>query len=230
MASNYNTFEGSFTAAIIGATGSVGRDLVERLNSLDKCTQIILVVRSMLDEWTQVKYKNKIKIIKCTEMDDMEKFTPKLIGYDIFYWCLGSNTAKGEEEFLKVDFQYPIYFANIAKNSKAIAYFLISSESASLDSWYLYSRTKARVEQELRDIGLQNLIILRPGTLLNKQKGWSFGDYLAKLSWCFSSVSIFEVSKWMIYRTLLLIKWSSEWNETPNILNNTQIIKDSKQL
>jgi oxidoreductase len=103
----------------------------------------------------------------------MEKFDDltgleELKGYDSFLCCLGSRVKNGAEIFIKVDKTYPENFAKLAKQLEVPYFGLLSSTGASAGSWFLYMRTKGEAENSLKEIGVKNLAIFRPGLLRNR--------------------------------------------------------------
>ena len=91
---------------LLGSTGAVGRELLECLLSSSKYSQIILPLRNPLKEWENypLEQREKMKIIKRENFDFLNGTKEELIEIlgtneiNSFFNCLGSVTAKGEEE------------------------------------------------------------------------------------------------------------------------------------
>ena len=66
-----------------------------------------------------------------------------------------------------MDYHYPLEFARIGKEISISEYYLVSSKGAKSSSWFLYMKTKGRVEDELKKMGLAKVIIAQPGLLLD---------------------------------------------------------------
>ena len=49
--------------AIIGATGAVGKEIVEHARTDSRISELILVVRRSLPEWDQAKFQPKLTFI-----------------------------------------------------------------------------------------------------------------------------------------------------------------------
>ena len=47
--------------------------------------------------------------------DDLSELPEILKGYDAFFCTLGTVQSKGQAEFTKVDYQYPLDFAKVAE-------------------------------------------------------------------------------------------------------------------
>ena len=70
-----------------------------------------------------------------------------MIGYDVFVCTLGSRRKHGVDTFIKVDRDYPINFAVLAKDLNIPYYGLCTSEMANPDSMFLYMKTKGEAEE-----------------------------------------------------------------------------------
>ena len=113
--------------------------------------------------------KNRFKYLICENFDDLSTHQQALSGYDAFLCALGSRVKNGEETFRKVDYQYPINFARLAKQSGVPYYGLCSSIGAKANSWFLYMKVKGEVERDIATIGLAQVDICQPGFILSRE-------------------------------------------------------------
>ena len=62
-------------AIIIGATGAVGRELVDYLLMNDNYGKVTIFVRRVIDRWEKLsdKQKNKLNIVKVENLDFMSE-------------------------------------------------------------------------------------------------------------------------------------------------------------
>lgn len=93
-----------YKIALIGATGAVGRAIVELAQNDDRIEEITLVVRKRPEEWDQNKFKARLVVLERENFDDLSNIKSTFLGYDAFLCTLGSHTDLGEEEFVKVDY------------------------------------------------------------------------------------------------------------------------------
>jgi len=159
-------------AFVLGATGAVGRELIQELVKSNNWTQITVVVRRKLEEWDTLSEheKGKLNVILKDNLDSLEDLSQwNLQNYNTLFCCLGTQTKVGKEQFIKVDYTYPILGGKLAAHSKIPHYSLVSSVGANKDSCFLYTKTKGRVEEDLKAMSLPNLSIFRPGFLLNRR-------------------------------------------------------------
>ena len=136
--------------------------------------------------------------------------------------------GKGKDLFVKVDYQYPLDFANMAKSLGAQLYCIVTSELAKSTSWSFYLKTKGKVEDELKKIGFDKLIIMQPGLLVDRdgesrviEKIFKYVPFYPKVKWT-------DVSKVMVGATLELIEESGK--QDPLVIGNCEINKRAKKL
>jgi uncharacterized protein YbjT (DUF2867 family) len=93
---------------------------------------------------------------------------------DDAFCCLGTTrrAAGSAAAFRRVDLDYVVAFARLAKRAGARRFLLVSSLGASSRSPLLYSRTKGECEAAVAAIGFTTLVILRPSFLIgNRSQG-----------------------------------------------------------
>ena len=82
--------------------------------------------------------------------------------------CLGTTRrqAGSEQEFRRVDVDYVLSFARVAKAAQAQRFIVVSSAGADPQSKNFYLRTKGEMEAALANVGFASLDILQPGPLV----------------------------------------------------------------
>ena len=104
-------------AIIIGATGAVGRELVDYLLMNENYGKITIFVRRVIERWEKLdeEKKKKLNIIKVENLDFMANEKEQILSllndniqYDVLFNVLGSRVGRGEEEFRKVDYTYVV--------------------------------------------------------------------------------------------------------------------------
>lgn len=148
-------------AIIAGASGLIGKELVEQLIQSNSFDKIILLNRRPLP----VK-NDKIEqlIIDFNHMNLVE--LPQDI--DVAFCTLGTTIKQAgtKEKFREVDFQYVMAFATLVKKHNVDKLITISSMGANPGSSIFYNRVKGETEQALQKMEFRSLIILRPSLLL----------------------------------------------------------------
>ena len=158
---------------LLGSTGAVGRELLECLLSSSKYSQIILPLRNPLKEWENypLEQREKMKIIKRENFDFLNGTKEELIEIlgtneiNSFFNCLGSVTAKGEEELRRIDKTYAIYGSEVCEKLNINHYSMISARGVSTDSCILYMRVKAEAEEEVLKRNVKFIDVFEPGLI-----------------------------------------------------------------
>ena len=169
------------TALVVGASGLVGRELLQVLLKSENYYKITALVRTSLNINNP---KLDERIIDFDQLDDYQGLFLKV--NDVFC-ALGTTIkkAKTQEAFKKVDLDYPLKVAELARSMEVEKFLIVSSMGADPNSKFFYMNTKGQMEKRLEDLKLTSLHIFRPSLLLGKRKevrfGEGFGAFLAKL-------------------------------------------------
>ncbi|PKP39053.1 MAG: oxidoreductase [Bacteroidetes bacterium HGW-Bacteroidetes-15] len=160
------------TSIIIGSTGLIGTKLHEILSNNSDQGKLYLVSRSvpnnLSDKSAHIPLENGNYSI------------PSDVNYA--FCCLGTTMSKAgsKEAFLKVDLNMVVDFAKKAKEAGINRFALVSSIGANPKSSNFYLRTKGQAEEELKKIGFERLVIVRPSLLLGKRNEKRVGEDIGK--------------------------------------------------
>lgn len=102
---------------------------------------------------------------------------------DEVFCCLGTTIkkAKSKKNFYKVDYQFPIQAAKLAKSAGVKQFLIITAMGANKQSIFYYNRVKGEVEETLRSIDLPSIHIFRPSLLLGDRPEFRLGEKMASL-------------------------------------------------
>ena len=167
------------SALIIGASGLVGKLLLEAILQKDYYTSITLVLRRSID----LKYDKRVKIIMISDFDALDQYEEDLFSEDVFC-CLGSTMKKAgsKSAFEKSDLIYPLKVATInQKNPNFKNYLIVTSQGANAQSPIYYNQVKGRCEQALLALDLLGLKVFRPSLLLGNRVEKRGGEVLFKV-------------------------------------------------
>ncbi|UZM99916.1 hypothetical protein OL548_08070 [Lysinibacillus sp. MHQ-1] len=78
--------------------------------------------------------------------------------------------------FERVDFEYPLAIASLAKKRGIPHFLVITAMGAKESSPFYYSRVKGKLEHDLMELGLQQLSIIRPSLLVGERNEFRLGE------------------------------------------------------
>ena len=152
-------------AVIIGATGLVGRKLVNQLQNLPTCDSILVIVRK---EDAQFKKLNKVEQLVVEDflmLNDQD-----VTDCSHAFSCLGSTIKKAgsKAQFYTIDFEINAHFADLFEATDT-HYLLVSAEGANENSPFFYNQVKGELEKHLEQSALARISIVRPSLLLGER-------------------------------------------------------------
>ena len=160
-------------ALIIGATGLVGRELVQLLVEENTYKQITVLTRRKSFEHPAIT-----EVV--ADFNNLAAYKESLEADDVFC-CIGTTIKKAgsQADMEKIDLHYPVEIARLAFEMGARQMLVISSIGANRNSKIFYSSLKGRLEESLKTIGYPSLAIFRPSLLLGKREEFRFGEKLS---------------------------------------------------
>jgi len=163
------------TALVVGATGLVGKELLQILLDATEYGRLIAIVRRPID----IDYP-KLKVAICN-FDKLEELDKECYNVDDVFCCLGTTIkkAKTQEAMHKIDVEYPTLIAKLAKENGAKHFLLVSSMNADSSSRIFYPRIKGQLEDDIKNIPYERISIFRPSILLGDRNENRFGEKLA---------------------------------------------------
>jgi uncharacterized protein YbjT (DUF2867 family) len=163
-------------ACVIGATGLVGSNLVQRLILDDDFSKIIVFSRRKLSVENE-----KLETI-ITDFSNLKKIS-ELVKGDVFFSTLGTTKKKAGsiKAQREVDFSYQLEFAQIAKKNNFQHYVLISSAGANAKSSNAYLKMKGELEDEVIKLSFPRISIIQPSLLLGERSDFRIGEKLGEL-------------------------------------------------
>jgi uncharacterized protein YbjT (DUF2867 family) len=163
------------TALVFGSTGLIGSYLVQWLRKSDTYEKIIIFQRK-----AAATLDPKSRYVQL-DFDKMDENSQLMKGNDVFC-CLGTtmHKARSKAVFRKVDYEYPMQIASIARANGVDGYFLVSSVGADARSSNFYLRTKGELERDIQSLGFLRISIFRPSLLLGNRNERRFGERFAQ--------------------------------------------------
>jgi uncharacterized protein YbjT (DUF2867 family) len=158
------------TALVLGATGLVGRALVEELLTVPEYATIRALVRRPLEPRPKLD-------ARVVDFEEPSSFHEALDVKHAFC-ALGTTLKKAGSEpaFRKIDLELPLEVARRARQRGATALFVVSTLGADPESKLFYYRVKGELERELKALGYPTLAIFRPSFLTGEREEARAGE------------------------------------------------------
>ena len=144
---------------IAGATGLVGRHVLEKALHDER-------VRAVIAPGRQAAGIHPKLFSPVVDFDNL------LVGesgwqVDAVICTLGTTMKKAgsKEAFYRVDHDYPLAVARLARKHGTSSFVLTSAAGADVSSRFFYYRVKGEVERELASMGFESLTFVRPGLI-----------------------------------------------------------------
>jgi uncharacterized protein YbjT (DUF2867 family) len=144
---------------LVGSTGLVGRNVLALALADARVNSVVAPVRRPLPAHPKLQ----APIADFDRLPDI----PEWWQVDALVCALGTTmrAAGSKPAFRRVDYEYPLAVARMARQHGTPAYVLNSSMGASTSSRAFYMRVKGELERDLAAVGFTSLTIVRPGLL-----------------------------------------------------------------
>jgi len=161
------------TALVIGATGLVGRQLVNLLLDDARYEKVKVFSRRTTGISSP---KLEERLVDFCSVGSWKEF---VVG-DVLFSALGTTLSQAGSKGAqyKVDFTFQYDFARIAAHNGVPALVLVSSMGADTLSKFFYMRMKGELEEAVRALNFQGCVILRPGPLAGKREDFRLAENL----------------------------------------------------
>jgi len=182
-------------ALIVGATGLVGSHLLHRLLAEPLYRSVIALVRRSLDTGNGKLNQHVV---------DFERLADAWQGWQVddVFACLGTTIAAAgsKERFRRVDHDYTVETARLARASGATRLALVSSVGAADRAMSFYLRVKGETERDVGQLGYTSVEIFRPSFLVGERKEKRRGEAVATAA--FGALSFSMVGALRTYRPI----------------------------
>lgn len=150
-------------AIIVGATGAVGRDLVDILLQDERYDEVITFTRRELGI---DNHKLKSYIVNFEKTEGWSD----LVKGDVLFSALGTSLkqAGSKDAQYHIDHDYQMMFAKFAKKQGVKQMVLVSSVGADVNSSFFYLQLKGKIEQDMEALHFDGLTIVQPPSLIRK--------------------------------------------------------------
>lgn len=144
---------------LVGATGLVGQHVLARALEDARVEAVVAPTRRALHQHAKL-------LAPIVDFDRLPA-DAEWWSADAVICALGTTirTAGSQAAFRRVDHDYPLAVASLAKAHGATTFVLNSAMSADPTSRFFYSRVKGEVERDLAALKFRSLTLVRPGLI-----------------------------------------------------------------
>ncbi len=163
-------------ALIAGATGLVGKSLLNQLLADDQFDKVVIITRKLID----IKHPKLIQ--KLIDFDSVESLKPDFPIDDV-YCALGTTikTAGSQDAFYKVDFTYVVNMGKWCEANGVKRFLIVSAMGANPKSGMFYNRVKGEMETAVSQLNIPQIQIFRPSLLMGDRAEKRGGEKFAQV-------------------------------------------------
>lgn len=213
------------TVLLLGGTGLVGTAVLRLLARDDRVAEVrVLVRRSPGTATAGIEATNRV--VEHMIDYDWPDADSEVFDVDTVICALGTTirTAGSQAAFRKVDYEYPLRIAGIARRHGASHFAMVTAIGADPHARTFYSRVKGNVEEAVRKLDYPSLTIIRPSFLMGdrlesrplESVARHLGVYLP-LKW--RSISVERVARALVTEVL------SDDTRGVNVIENDELHK-----
>lgn len=160
---------------LLGATGLVGSHVLDLAIADERIDKVIAPARRPLPEQPGL-------IAPQVDFDHLPGGADWWQA-DAVICALGTTMKKASsrEAFRRVDYEYPMQAARLARRHGTSVFVLNSARGADPDSRVFYSRVKGELERDLQAVGFDSLTFVRPGLIGGEREEFRLGEYVASV-------------------------------------------------
>ncbi|MDQ0420948.1 uncharacterized protein YbjT (DUF2867 family) [Peteryoungia aggregata LMG 23059] len=144
---------------LLGATGLVGSRVLDLALADPRVTAVIAPTRRPLPSRPGLS-------APILDFDQLPE-DPSMWIADAVICALGTTlrAAGSRDRFHRVDHDYPLEIARLAKAAGAKTFVLNSAKGADVNSLFFYSRVKGETERDILALGFERTVLVRPGLI-----------------------------------------------------------------
>lgn len=169
------------TATLLGGTGLIGSHILKILEADNYFEKVNVVVRRPVN-FNRSKINGKV-----IDFNDQDQFKESMKNTDVVFCAIGTTQRKVNNDihaYRKIDYDIPCNAALYSKENGCKQFVIVSSLGAGGYKRNFYLKLKGEVEDRLKKIGFDSLLIFRPsfllGSRLEKRSFEKFGKVFFK--------------------------------------------------
>lgn len=161
---------------IVGASGLVGSHVLNLALRDSRVSKVTVLVRR---ELSQDDPKLNVEIVDFDHLPEQASWWKA----DAVICTLGTTikAAGSKQAFRRVDLEYPLLVAKMARDHGTGAYVLNSAMGANSHSNFFYNQVKGELEDRLTSMNFKSLTLVRPGLIGGERTDVRLGEEMAKI-------------------------------------------------
>lgn len=159
---------------LLGASGLVGSHVLQRALADERISEVVAPSRRAMMDHSKLT-------APVVDFDQLPAVAPWWQA-DAVICALGTTMkqAGSREAFWRVDHDYPLAIARLARQQGTPTYVLNSATGADAASWFFYNRVKGELEQDLAGCGFASLTFVQPGLISGPRNEFRAGERAAE--------------------------------------------------
>ncbi|MES2090225.1 MAG: oxidoreductase [Pseudomonadota bacterium] len=166
-------------ALLVGATGLVGQQCLQLLADDPAVGLVRALVRRPMPALNP-------KVQVCVADFDRLEDHANWLAVDWVFCALGTTIAKAGSQaaFRRVDFDYPLQVAQLARAQGARHFLLVSALGANARSRVFYNRVKGELEEAIMALGFESVTFAQPSLLAGDRAEVRLGERIGLMLGC----------------------------------------------
>jgi uncharacterized protein YbjT (DUF2867 family) len=159
--------------AVIGATGLIGRHIVNCLIERNEVSSVMVIARR------NPGINHPKVVVEVIDFSDLDALRSTLSNINAVFCAVGTTQKQvgGDlEAYRRIDFDIPVNAARLAAGNGCRHFSLVSSAGADHKSRLFYSRLKGETERAVAASGIPSVAIFRPSLLLGNRDETRFAE------------------------------------------------------
>lgn len=155
---------------LVGSTGLVGSHVLRLALADSRVSSVVAPTRRTLAEHPKLQAPR-------VDFDHLPEEAPWWQA-DAVICTLGTTmrAAGSRQTFRRVDYDYPLAVARLARQHGTSTYVLNSAIGANVSSPFFYNRVKGELERDLAGVGFPSLTHVRPGVIGGHRQEFRLGE------------------------------------------------------
>lgn len=174
-------------AIVIGGTGATGKELVAQLLEDSRFDVVTVLVRRPF-------FNQHAKLAEIVvDFEKLSEYGMHIQG-DVAFSCLGTTLkdAGDKDAQWRVDHDYQLEFASMAKASGVESFVLLSAFGANAKSSLFYNKMKGTLEENIGKLNFARLLILHPGGIERPGSDRKGEKAMMKFLKAFNAIGLFK--------------------------------------